>query len=318
MALTNPSLVPIAGPGTPYITPEMLRQASTGIAWSNLPKMGATVEQQLAEITNICVRATAMVDGHCDQPLRATVDTEEFVGPGDFRCQLQPTGVARLLASRFPVTSIVSGKVSSAGAFPRSWSTVSSDYWDVEIPVIGMYGTSAPSSSGAGGAGILLAPGWVTWMFGRSAYRIQVTYVNGWPHCSLTASVAEAASTVTVDDITGWDGASGTLYDDGGIQEFVTVSSVTPATSGAISGPGTLTLSSALSFGHQAGTMLSALPASVQQAAIYYAVAQALTRGATSTAVQTVSGGASGGGTKTQQDYIQMANDLVHPYRRVL
>lgn len=318
MPLDNPSSVPIVGPGAPYITPEMLRAAPTGIAWSSIPSIKATAAQQLAEISNLCVRATAMIDGYCNQPLRATIDTEEFTGPGDFRCQLQPGGVGRLLASRSPVTSIVSGQISSSASFPRSWQTIPANQWEPERPLIGVYGTTAPGGSGSGGQGILLAPGWVSWMFGRQSSRVQVTYINGWPHTATTATAAAGATSLAVDDITGWTGAAGTVFDDGGIQEFVSVTTVTPATVGAISGPGTLTLSAGLSFGHQAGTLVSTLPASVHQAAIYFCVAQALTRGATATTVQTVSGGASGGGTASQEAYIKMAQNLIHTYRRVI
>jgi hypothetical protein len=122
---------------------------------------------------------------------------------------------------------------------------------------------------------------------------------------------------LTVDDITGWDGAAGNVY-DGSSQEFVSVTDVTPDTSGAISGPGTLTLSAPLVYGHDKGTIVSTLPASVMQAAIYLCVSQALTRGATATTVQSISGGPTGGGTTTQTAYVDMAKALVKPFGRVI
>lgn len=317
MAADDPTGVPIVGPGTPYINPSILVNAPTGIAWTTLPDRNSTPQQQYAAQLDICVRASAQADGWCNQPLRATVDTETLTGPGDFRCQLQPTGVARLLMSRSPVTSVVSGRVSSAGAFPRSWTTIDGDQFEAEQPLIGVYGTTAPSSAGGGGQAILLAPGWVTWGFGRMSSRIEVTYINGWPHASLTTAATAGGTTLVVDDITGWDGAAGVVY-DGGEQEFVSVSSVTPTVTDAISGPGTLTLSTGLTYAHNRGVIVSALPASVQQACIYLAVAQALTRGATATAVQAIGGSATGGGPQSSGDYVALAQAELQPYRRVI
>lgn len=317
MSTDDPAGVPIVGPGTPYITPALLTSAVTGISWSTIPFRGASPEEQLAEQLNICARATSMVDTECNQALRATVDTETWTGPGDFRCQNQPTGVTRLLASRGPVTSIVSGQVSSAAAFPRSWSTIPANQFEPENPLIGVYGTSAPGDAGGGGQGILVAPGWVTWVFGRLSSRIQAVYINGWPHASLTVSAAVGDSTLHVDDITGWDGAAGTIA-DGGRQEDVSVTAVTPTTTGAISGPGTLTLASPVAYAHSRGVLCTTLPGSVTQASILYACAQALIRGATATTIQTISGTATGQAGGSPQALSEMAAKLIHPYKRVV
>lgn len=317
MAVENPAGVPVTGPGSPYITPAIITSASTGISWSTIPDRGATAEQQYAAQLDICARATAAVDTFCNQPLRATVDVEMFTGPGEFRCQLQPSGVARLLASRGPVLLVVAAQTSAAGSFPRSWNTIPANQVAPEKPLIGVYGTSAPSAAGDGGQGILLAPGWVSWWPGRLGTLVQVTYLNGWPHASLTAAAAAAASSLVVDDITGWAGAAGNVY-DGGANELVTCTAVTPATTGAISGPGTLTLSGPLTYPHPAGTLVSTLPANVQLAAIYYAVAQALTRGATATAVQMLTGTAASSGPASSSEYEKMAAGKLYAYRRVI
>ena len=70
--------------------------------------------------------------------------------------------------------------------------------------------------------------------------------------------------TLPVDDCTGWaitsefgvTGAAGTVYDTGQ-QETMQVTAAS-----ATSGPGTLTLASALTFGHGNGTMVTTLPQS--------------------------------------------------------
>jgi len=245
------------------------------------------------------------------------MDVEELTGPGDFRCQNQPTGVTRLLLSRSPVTAVVSGQVSASTAFPRSWQSIPGNQFEIEKPLIGVYGTTAPGAAAGGGQAVLLAPGWVTWAFGALSSRIQVTYTNGWPHTSLTAAATAGSTSLAVDDITGWLGAVGNVY-DAGQQEAVACTAITPNTAGAVSGPGTLTLASALQYNHTIGVLVTSLPPSVQEAAIYYAVAQALTRGATATAVQALSGSTAGSGPGTSNTYIAMAEAKIHPYRRVI
>lgn len=306
----------VVAPGTPYVTPTILKSAPTGISWTSIPWRNATVVEQNAAQLNICAIATAQADSFCNQPLRATVDTETVTGPGTFRCQVLASGVVRVLLSRSPVVSVVGGRVTPAAAFPAQWTALAADQFRPERPIIGQFGSSAPSSAGEGGQAILAAPSTLNWAYGRANAELEVTYVNGWPHGSLTADVAAAARSISVDDITGWLGCAGTVYSVG-TQETILVSGVTPATSGAISGPGTLALSSALGNAHAAGTMVTALPGAVMQAAILFSVGQALTRGATATTVQSQPGASAGAG-KDPEAFVTNAEILLHPYRRVV
>ena len=101
--------------------------------------------------------------------------------------------------------------------------------------------------------------------------------------------------TIAVDDCTGWvitpafpgmaSGATGTVYDAGG-QEVIQVTAAS-----ATAGPGTLTLASPLAYEHAAGVMVSTLPQSVEWAAMLFAVAVALERGATAMKLPEVPGG---------------------------
>ena len=87
------------------------------------------------------------------------------------------------------------------------------------------------------------------------------------------------------------------------------------------SGPGTLTLSSALTFTHAAGVMVTTLPQSVIEAMICFSVAEAQIRGATSTTVHQIPGGAGGGsGGKSMgpADYITMGERLLAPFKRTI
>lgn len=309
---------------TPYCTDTELVAAPSGISWSSIPAgRDVTDEQRLAERVNILGRATARVDGYCNQPLRATSSIEQLTGP-DFRVVVQnSTGNARIILSRWPILSITSVKV-SPNVFPRSWTTLPSGYYDVEHPALGLYDSVAPSASGGGGQSIVIAPGYLDWRWGRNGYVVRVADVNGWPHCSTTAAVAVGATSIPVDDCTGWAvtgetgtvGSAGVVYDSGS-QETVLVSAASVA-----SGPGNLTIPSpGMLYGHPAGVMITALPQSAIDATILFSVAAALVRGATSTTVRQIPGGAggvAGAGGKSPPDLIKEAKALIHPFRRTV
>lgn len=300
---------------TPYVTPEVIKSAPTGISWTSIPWRNATTAEQLAEQTNICHRATAMIDGYCHQPLRATVDTETFIGPRSGRMRVLDNGTVRLVTSRRPVTRVVSGQISPARAFPQQWQTIPADQFRPEDPPLGVYGTSAPSSSGDGGQSILMAPGLVGACDAPGWWELRLVYVNGWPHGGLTASVAAGVHALPVDDITGWVGAYGTVHDVAN-QESISVTDVTPTVPGAITGPGMLSLAAATTVSHDAGTMVTALPGTVVQAGILMCVAQALTRGATATTVQSQPGSASGGG-RGPEEFLAEAEMMINQFQRV-
>jgi len=318
----SPVDVPVVGPGTPYVTPAMLRSAATGISWTSIGGDGTTrptQEQQYAEQLNICRRASSSAAGYVNQPLHATVDTEQLTGPGDFRFQLETnTGRAWLLLSRGPVTAVLGGQISPASSFPAQWTPLAASQFRIRQPVIGVYGTTSPGGSGDGGQVVYLAPGNATWLFGRNSYDVQVTYINGWPHTSLVSPAAAGDRLIHVDDCTGWGppsgsttGATGILYDQG-VQEVVTCTAAS-----VVSGPGYLSLSAPLSYAHGYGVMCSTLPGSIQQATIFYAVSEALARGSTATAVQAVPGSVVGS-WGSSKDFEDAAKRLLHPYRRVI
>jgi len=309
----------IAGPTTPYVTPQVLLSAPTGISWSTIPQYKATVAQQQAEQFNICQRATSMVDTACNNVLRATIDTEQLYGP-DFRITVNGySGVARIELSRFPVTQVLGGQWSPAMTFPPSWQPIAANLFMVERPPIGIYGTSAPSASGDGGQAVMLAPGYITWFNGRNGNVIQVTYVNGWPHTSLTQASTSGASAIQVDDCTGWapaaiggQGATGIMY-DGNNQETITCIGAS-----AQSGPGVLALQSPTTYAHAPGVMVSTLPGQVIQAAILFSAAEALVRGATATTINTIGGGSEPSVAADHYSMQTLARELCLPYRRVI
>lgn len=311
------------GPLTPYVTPDVLVSAPTGISWSTIPSgSGVTPAMRYAEQSNLCARATAQADSYCNTVLRATLDTEVFRGP-DFRVTVQNgSRNGRIVLQRAPVLDIVSVQVAPASVFPRQWITVPPGYYEPEYPPIGIYGSSAPSAAGEGGQAIIIAPGYVNLVPTRQGTITQVKYYNGFPHCGLTMAASAGDITIQVDDCTGWaittpfsdvTGAAGTIMDSGQ-QELVQVTAAS-----ATAGPGTLTLAAPLAFSHVAQTVVTTLPQSITWAVILFASAMALTRGATSTTVQTIPGGSStSGGSSKPTTLVGQAEHLLAPFRRVI
>jgi hypothetical protein len=289
--------MPAYGPISPYVTPQMLISAPTGISWNTIPPgSGVTPAMRIAEQANICGRATSEADGYLNQIIRATTDTEIYHGPGDYRTNVQQyTGNCRIVLQRWPVIAINSIKVAPNAVFPRQWNTLPTGYYEPEYPPSGIFGSAQPTGSGDGGQAVIIAPGYVDWCLGRQGYVIQVQYVNGWPHAGLLASCVPGATQLIVDDCTGWTipqaetgvtGASAVIY-DGGQQEVVQVTGTSVS-----SGPGTLTLAAGTQFSHDwnAGIIISTIPRDIQWAVILLASAEALARGATSTTVQEIAG----------------------------
>jgi len=170
----------------------------------------------------------------------------------------------------------------------------------------------------SGGQAVIVAPGYITWCYGRNGWAIQVSYINGWPHAGIIVKANAGDTTLTVDDTTGWGitsyysvtGATGTVKDTGQ-QEVIHVT----ATSAA-AGPGTLTLANPLAYEHAVGTVVTTLPSSVEQACIFFATAEALTRGATSTTIHDIGGHAQSGGSGAE--LISEGELLLKPYRRTI
>lgn len=298
---------------TPYVTPQLLLQAPTGIAWSTIPDRNSTAEQQAAEQMNICMRATAEADRICNQVLRATADPETQAGP-DYRLTVDSIGVGRLILPRWPVLSVVSARMSPSAAFPPNWQDLPSDAVRVENPPNGV-----PDNAGAGSAVVLISPYYINWFNGRRGWTVEVTYLNGWPHTSLTAESTAGATSLAVDDVTGWTGITGTVFDGAGT-ERISVVSVTPLVEGGDTptGPGQLNLASPTADAHAAGVLVTTMPENIQWATIMLATAQALTRGATATTTQSLPGARTSMGGGDAAGLRAAAADILGDYARVI
>lgn len=311
--------------GTPYVTPQVLTTAPLGVSWSIIPFPKSSDAEQLAAQTDVCWRATSIVDTYCNQVLRATVDNEELSGPGGPRVGIQrDTGNGVLVMRRWPVTEVLAIQTARNRQFPRAWSPVPAGQYEPERPLINSYTDTASATSPDGGASILLAPGYLDWREGRNATRLLVSYTNGWPHTSLTAPAAAGDSTLSVDDVTGFTGAAAFAY-DGVSTETVSVLSVAATSPLALpngigtaqTGPGVLTLTAPLAHAHDAGVVVSSLPANVMWAAALAAAAQALEAGITSVSIQNLSG-AMGEGGKGVTDVTEGYKSLLEPFRRIV
>jgi hypothetical protein len=277
------------------VTPELLMQAPTGCDFFSIPPgsplVGVVPQANTAELSNICQRATDLVDQCCKQPLRATTDTLLLYGPG-VRVGAQGNGPATLILKRWPVLQVNSVQV-ARNCLPYVWTAVPGDLYQVQNPVSGLFGSIAPTAAAEGGQGVLVSQQYVNWAYGRDGLAIQVEYLNGWPHAGLTAAAVQGATSLSVDDCTAWaitspltgyTGATGTVY-DAGAQEVIHVTSAS-----ATSGPGTLTLSAPLANAHAAGVIVSSLPQAVGWAAILFCCEIALERGATAMTMMEIPG----------------------------
>lgn len=269
-------------PGTSYVTPAILQAAPAGLSWQVVPTLTADTIAQQAQLAAVCQTATSQADTYCRQPLRATLVTEQFQGPGMPRLSVnRDSGIASLVTRQWPVTSVVAVQVSPARDFPPQWTLAQDGQARPRHPVL--MAASSPVTGPSGGNVIDVAPGNITAEHGRGYWLASCSYVSGYPHTSLTAAATADATTLQVDDVTGWAGWTGFAL-DGPATELVTVASVSatspvtlPGEAGtAQAGPGTLTLSGELGWNHSAGTVLSAIPSSALHGVALLAAVQAL------------------------------------------
>lgn len=322
--------MPLASPiSTPYVTPAMLVNMPTGVAWSTIPQLGASASLNNSELVNICQRATATVDGYCNQVLRAEMGTEEIIGP-DTRLVMRQNGNAELFLRRWPITEVLAVDWSFASAFPVVWTSIPAGNWFIVDDQYNVYSGATPGASGVGSSSVQIAPGFVNWAYGRDAFRVRATYINGWPHTSLTADTAVGATTLSVGDVTGCGGGASTgvpagtdfmwIY-DGANTEMVQVGQPTSGTPINLGNGGTFYVGpgsvpcSPLQYSHPPGTVVSALPADVIWAAALFAAAQTLTRGTTATTVQGRAGTSSS--SKDMDELMAEGEVLLEPYRRI-
>ena len=196
---------------SPYATPAMLKNlAPLGIDWDSIPSPGCSPAQNLAALLDICYVASDAVDTECFQPLRATCDLEELVGPND-RLVVDNgngNGIARM--QHWPIIQALGAQISQAAVFPPQWQQLSASQLIVNMASSQFVGGSAIGSSASDGMNeIAIQPGYVNWGNGRNGYRAQIAYINGWPTAgilpatSVTGDCTFGDDTVTVSSTVG-------------------------------------------------------------------------------------------------------------------
>lgn len=304
---------------TAYINAAMLTSHPAGLAWNTVPTLTASTAQQTAQLEQVCWQATSAVNRYCLQPLRATIATDTNRGPGmpriaSDRCSRRGTIVTR----RWPVTGVEAIQVSPSDSFPAAWSLVPAGQWKIRNPVI-LSAAPAPDSGPQGGNVIDVAAGYITWDRGRGGFDVMTSYQHGWPHAGVATAALAGAQTLAVDDVTGWAGAVGFVYDGVSteIVEVTTVAATTPVqlpgVAGTVqAGPGTLTLAAPLEFAHTTGVIVSALPPDVIRASALQTAVIALET-IEGIAVQSLSGRLAGG-TGVLAEEVEM---ILDSYMRV-
>ncbi len=267
------------------------------------------------------------MDTVANEVLRAHIDVEDEFGP-DYSITIMPNGWARLrFPSMDPILQVVSAQVCSSGAFSNPvWTQIPLDQIETEHNLISPYGTTIPVA-GTGPTSVLIPPGYVSWVNGRKGFHLQVGAILGYPNSGIDQSANAAATTIHVDDITGWVGARGTIYDPPR-RETVLVTAATPDTTGAISGPGTLTLSAGLKYAHAVTTgnpdlpdqtiLISTMPQALRQAGMYFAVHYGLIRGSSAAIMQAGRGQVVTAGVQTAQDWHALGQAEIKRWAQVL
>lgn len=290
----------------PYITYDILINAPTGITWANYVQKNSSLDRLM---NDICFSATADIDNECNQTLRCSIDTEIIV-PGSARLSVTSYGAGKAILSRFPVIEVISAKTSPAAMIPRNWQPIPVNRIDLDGSLLGIYSSSVGDSSGIYPRGILLSPGIIRETYGKVESVLSVQYLNGWPHCLVGTEgtlISAGVTTLTVDDVTGWPGVSGILY-DGTNQETLSVISIEDSTGNigpSATGPGTITLLHPTIYAHtpiSGGMLLSSLPYNVIQAAKLYCFAQIVERTPSTFSLPTGTGGSTVQTTQQQAD----------------
>jgi len=309
----------------------MLLATGIGIDWSSFPTEGASVPDQVSAQQEICATVTSTLDSMANQTLRATVDVEQEFGP-DFIITILPNGWARFRLSHWPILQLVSAQYCvSGGAAPVTWTPIPANALMMEHSGLPVTGTIVPSGPGPNPTAALIGPGYINWYNGRKGWLLQVTSINGFPVAGIDEATIVGATSVHVDDIGGWwngtAGARGIIFDPPW-RESATCAGSTPDVTGAINGPGTLTLANPLQFPHRPSVgldntpsqkiLLSAMPHGIIQAGYYLATHYGLIRGATAAVMQSSRGQVITSGMRGAMDWYGLAEKAMEPYARAV
>lgn len=229
-----PTVTPVPSRVTnPYITVDELKRSPI---YTQLRKLvpGGSSDDNDAELGQIIMRVSSLIDSEVRQNLYATVNSE--VG----RVAVNQYGELRIHTKANPIVEVLSVSV---GFEPNNLTPISDltnlvvDPWIITIP--------APLRFARPRQGQRF---WAQW-----------TYTSGYPVSTLTAPAAVGATSITVANTTGiLAGVTELSIQDGKWREKVTPTAVA----------GNVLTVAPLLFAHQTGTGVSALPDDVKEAAL--------------------------------------------------
>jgi hypothetical protein len=283
----------------PYIDAASFIQAPTGIDTAQLVP-GGQDPQQSAELQNLLERASSWVDTcGCYQRLAATTDSEQK------RLRPNPQGQLEIFTKNFPVISVLAAEYNDFSAFAASsWTAI--DVSKVQPLERSLLVYDRDYSCWRGLTSFPLV--------------VRYQYQNGFAHTTVATDAAANASTLAVGSTIGigatsggqdnWNLSSELLILDGANRELVNVT--------AINGT-TLTLEAPLTFDHPAGALVTAVPATVQEATIL--AATWMVKNPRGDASFVMSGGEidkKQTGQTVEDDLLEKAYKFLTPFRRVL
>ena len=293
--------VPTYANREPYLTVEEYLAAPTGTDISQILPGGSPAQNRDA-LKGVIQRASSEADVFAQQVLAATLDTQ--VAPPQGWRIIRRSGRTTL---EIPVdyTPVVCVTGISLGTDPSNVAALTdlTGVWPsrkiVSVPVSGGAITTPPAGAVAGAG-----PTWPSAASGR--YWGAVTYVNGFFNATLSLPVSAGDTTVTPSDTLGlFPGLSFQVFDS-----LFATSETCQVAAGYIPGAATVPLAAPLTYGHAAGTSVSALPPAIRQAVISLTSALIKRRGGEAIMLQSIHDEPS----RVEQGEPGMSSDEQHAY----
>lgn len=282
----------------PYLTVAEYKDAPTAIDLDNLVYNNIDPEAQDQELKNTIARASSWIDTYCNQVLAATVETEQQ------RTRIRPEGTIIWHPRYNPVVALTD---LNFGADPNNLVQVPNPNvcWIEPAQIIFPYAQLGVNFTSQGPLGF----GYPS--YGNYPIYLKYTYVNGYVNSVIVSAIATSTS-LTVDRGTGiLPGEMLRIYDGIKTEDVIVDSTYT-------FGSTTIPLTDPLIYDHDPGVSISALPPAIKEAAILVTTAFLKVRGDNSLVM--------GVGTQPSQiapgaqalgEEIQMAKELLMPYRRI-
>lgn len=282
----------------PYLTLAEYKNAPTAIDLSNLVFDSQDPDIQDAELTNVITRASSWCDTWCNQILAATQQSEQQ------RTRIGADGTFRFHPRYNPVIALLSmeyGNPSTQMLTLPDCSVAWIEDQEIIVPYANLSLTL--SSQGPLSFGFPTSP--------RVETYIKYTYVAGYSNTTIVTATAGATS-LTVKNPTGIiAGQMLSIYDGYNSENVVVDESYT-------FGSTTVNLTSPLLYAHDAGISISALPAAIKEAVILVTTAFLKVRGDSSMTMNVITTPSAVVPGKDQlSDEIQLAKELLRPYRRI-